>query len=242
MDQHSAAFPVSSGATCPARPFHRPVPRLEFPATSGSASVRSGPPLASADKPAACRAESNRNSPLNPRRKWPEILLSDECGFPPAPDAPSGWDGTRRSNLQGRLQRSAPGSTGLPSVPPGPVLSGFPAASSFRWLSVCTRGALVAAGRSLFAGLPESLQQTRSRPLPALRPVRSSRRPRPVRRHWPAPASMPLPLCPADRSGRTARKTGTSVPASPSDAASVSAKRVSPPSRRYSRLLVAVLP
>ena len=91
-------------------------------------------------------------------------------------------------------------------------------------------------GRFSFAALPGSLQQTRSRPLPALRSVRSTRRPRRVLPGWLAPASMPLPVCPADRSGRTARKTGTSVPASPSDAASVSAKRVSPAFRRCSRL------
>src|SRR5450432_3880310 len=237
-----AAFPVLSGSPYPVRHFLRPVPQLGSPTTSGSVSIRSGPPLASADKPSACHAESNRSSPSGPRHTPPENPLSDEYGFPPAPDAPSDWDGTHRNNLQSRLQRSAPESTGLPSAPPAPALSGFREVSSFRWPSVCRRGALVAACRFSFAGLPESLQQTRLRPLPALRSVRSKRRPRPVRHHCHAPASILLPVCPADRSGRTTRRTGTSVPASPSDAAFVSAKRVSPPSRRYSRLSVAVLP
>jgi hypothetical protein len=71
-----AAFPVSSGATCPARPFHRPVPRLEFPATSGSASVRSGPPLASADKPSGSSADlSLRAAPSHPGK-------SGDCLYP----------------------------------------------------------------------------------------------------------------------------------------------------------------
>src|SRR5437667_11252703 len=39
---------------------------------------------------------------------------------------------------------------------------------------------------------------------------------------------MPFPACRAERSGHTKRKTETSVPASPSDLASVSFERVSP--------------
>src|SRR5216117_1649585 len=39
---------------------------------------------------------------------------------------------------------------------------------------------------------------------------------------------MPFPACRAERSGHTKRKTETSVPASPSDLASVSVERVSP--------------
>ena len=109
----------------------------------------------------------------------------------------------RPSNLQSRLRRSAPVSAGLPSAPHGPAPSGFPTVSSFRWLSVCTRGALVAACRFSLAGLPEFLQQTRSRRFPARRSVRSLRDPLRVRRDWRAPASTPLPVRPADRSGRT---------------------------------------
>jgi site-specific DNA recombinase len=40
---------------------------LEDPATSGSAGAHSGLPRACARKPVACRAESNRNSLLDPR-------------------------------------------------------------------------------------------------------------------------------------------------------------------------------
>src|SRR5471030_2171643 len=58
-----AAFPVLSGSPYPVRHFLRPVPQLGSPTTSGSVSIRSGPPLASADKPSACHAESNRRKP-----------------------------------------------------------------------------------------------------------------------------------------------------------------------------------
>jgi hypothetical protein len=78
-----------------------------------------------------------------------------------------------------------------------------------------------------FARLPGSLPETRSLPLPALpfwiETPSTPGAPRLARTRLQA-----SPVCPPDRSGRTAHKTGTSVPASPSAAASVSAKRVSP--------------
>ena len=143
-----AAFPSSSGSTCPARLRLRPVPRLGFPATSGSVSVRSGPPLASAGTPSACRAESNRSSLSSPRHTPPDTRLSDDRVSPPAPDAPSGRDGTHRSNPRNRLRRSAPESTGSPSAPLGPAPSVSPTVAASHWPSVCRRAVPVAAGRS----------------------------------------------------------------------------------------------
>lgn len=60
------------------------------------------------------------------------------------------------------------------------------------------------------------------------RSARSSLRPRPVRPYWLAPAPKRLPACPADKSGHTARRTGTSAPAWLFGPASVSVERVSP--------------
>src|ERR1700690_384003 len=87
-----------------------PVLRLDSPATSRAVAAHSGPPLASARKPEASRAESNRNSLLGPRHTPLDTRLSHARVSPPAPGAPTGQDGTHANN-PGNLPRiSAPGS------------------------------------------------------------------------------------------------------------------------------------
>ena len=118
-----------------------------------------------------------------------------------------------------------------------------PAVSSFRWLSVCTRGALVAAGRFSSAEFPGFLPETPPRRFPRFDLVNRHAVDARVRPDWRAPASMPLPVCvpPIDPVVQHIEPELRFLLRLLS-AASVSAKRVSPPSRRYSRLRVAGLP
>src|ERR1035437_6492088 len=145
---------------------------------------------------------------------------------PEGTPVPSAQDETHRSNPRNPLRRSAPGSTGLPSAPLGRAPSVCPTAAVSHSLSVCRRAVPLSACRSWRAATPEAHPGIPSHRLPTLQSVRSLRRPPRARPDWRAPVSMPLPAYRADRSGRTARKTGTSVPAWPFGSASVSAKRV----------------
>ena len=103
--------------------------------------------------------EHDRSSLSGPRHTPPDTPLSDVRVSPPAPGAPSGPDETHRSNLRSLLRRSAPGSTGSPSAPPGRAPSECPAASASHSPSVCRRAVPVAAGRSWRAALPGFLQK-----------------------------------------------------------------------------------
>src|SRR5258706_6475582 len=134
-----AVFPSPSGSTSPFRLPLDPNHELEFPATSGSVSGRSGPPLASARMPAAGRAVSNRNTLSSPRRTPLADPVPSALEFPPALAVPNALDGTRRSNLQSLLRRLAPVSTKSPSAPPGLAPWECPRVATCRCPSRCIR-------------------------------------------------------------------------------------------------------
>src|SRR5450759_3919878 len=139
---------------------------------------------------------------------------------------PTGQDGTHRSNPRNPLRRSAPGSTGSPSGPPGRAPSVCPTAAASHSLLVCRRAVPLSACRSWCEATPGFRPEIPSHRLPTLRFLRSLRHPPRARPDWLAPVSIPLPAHRADRPDHTKRKTGTSAPAWPFGSASVSAKRV----------------
>ena len=176
----------------------------------------------------AARAVSNRNIPSGPRHTPLPDPAARALESPPALDAPSGLDGTHRSNPRNLLRRSAPVSTGSPSESPGLALWEYPRVATCRCPSRYTRASLAAVCRSWRATIPESHPEILPHPLPTAQSLRSIGHPPQGLHRWLAPFSIPLPAYPADRSGHIKRRTGISAPASPSDVVSVSAKRVSP--------------
>src|SRR5260370_30513910 len=136
---HLACLPSPRGSTSPFPLPLDPNHELEFPATSGSVSGRSGPPLASARMPATARAVSNRNTLSSPRRTPLADPVASALEFPAALAAPSALDGTRRSNLQTLLPRVAPVSTKSPSPPPALAPCECPRVATCRCPSRCIR-------------------------------------------------------------------------------------------------------
>ena len=154
---------------------------------------------------------------------------------------PSVLDGTHTNNPGNPPQRSAPGSTGSPSVPPGPAPSGCPTVAASHSPSRCKRVVPLAAGSAWRAEIPVNHPEIPSPRRQRLRSVRSSPHPHPVRLGWRAPAPTPLPACPADKSGHTTRRTGTSAPAWPFGPTSVSEERVFPAAEPRARCSSAAL-
>src|SRR5258708_19500870 len=118
--------------------------------------------------------EHDPSSLSGPRHTPLDTRLSHARVSPPAPGGPTGRDGTQRSNLRNLLQRSAPGSTGSPSVPLGRAPSVCPTAASSHSPSVCRRAVPLSACRSWCAATPEFHPEIPLHPLPPLPSSRSA--------------------------------------------------------------------